>query len=439
MPLPSLLRRRWEGDIRFRHTVALSLVVLLIMGIGSAVMIYEKGNTIRKAAEARGLAFSRTFALMGAAAVLDNLFRIQEAMGQYLQDPDILEIDVIDPENMIVAAKHQERIGTVLGGEDWLGPVKSQTEFIHYTKDSKKEPILVIVEPLFDKGKIAAWVRVIFSLKQVRQEELQATVRMLLVTLALIAAGIFGIQVAQRQVSHVFRGIIAQLQEALATLQVSARTEPATAAEAAGVSEPLSFGQGELEYLTQVVTNTSGLLKSQSEALRESEMKFRSVAQTASDAIIAANNNGDIISWNTGAKTIFGYGEEEILGKPITILMPERYRGDHLRGMERIRSTGESRIIGKTLELAGVRKDGTEFPLELSLAAWKTGEGTFYSGIIRDITERKRAEKSLRESEERFALAVQGSSDGLWDASPLPDEPWHSPGTPVWWRSESVV
>ena len=131
-------------------------------------------------------------------------------------------------------------------------------------------------------------------------------------------------------------------------------------------------------------------------ALRESEMRFRSVAQSANDAIIAADSNGNIVFWNKGAQTIFGYAEAEVLDKPLTLLMPPRYRDTHRRGLERMRTTGEAHIIGQTVALQGLRKDGSEFPFELSLATWQTEEGTFYSGILRDITERKRAEDEIR-------------------------------------------
>lgn len=132
------------------------------------------------------------------------------------------------------------------------------------------------------------------------------------------------------------------------------------------------------------------------EALRESEERFRSVVESATDAIVLADHRGNIISWNNAAQRLFGYTADEVAGKPLTILMPVRYREAHRRGVERLRSNGDSRVIGKTLALHGLKKDGTEFPLELSLGTWKTKEGTFYSGIIRDTTERKRAEEELQ-------------------------------------------
>jgi PAS domain S-box-containing protein len=126
------------------------------------------------------------------------------------------------------------------------------------------------------------------------------------------------------------------------------------------------------------------------QALQRSEIRFRSVVQSASDAIILTDSSGRIMSWNKGAELIFGYAEHEILGSPMELLMPLRYRGMHRSGFERHRVSGKSAIIGKTIELEGLRKDGTDFPLELSLASWSTTEGVFFTGIMRDITDRKR-------------------------------------------------
>jgi PAS domain S-box-containing protein len=147
------------------------------------------------------------------------------------------------------------------------------------------------------------------------------------------------------------------------------------------------------------------------ESLIQSELKFRSVTQSANDAIVAADGKGNIISWNNGAERIFGYDESEVLGKSLTLLMPEVYHEAHRAGMERHQATGETHVIGKTVELTGLRKDETEFPLELSLTSWMTGEERFYSGIIRDITERKRAEKALEEAVRRESAMIENALD----------------------------
>lgn len=122
----------------------------------------------------------------------------------------------------------------------------------------------------------------------------------------------------------------------------------------------------------------------------------RSLMQAASDAIVTADGRGKIVSWNQGAERIFGYPEAEAVGRPLAGLMPERYRDTHERGLERLNATGESRILGKTLELEGLRKNGAVFPLELCIDAWSTGGNRFFTGILRDITGRKKAEEKFR-------------------------------------------
>ena len=135
------------------------------------------------------------------------------------------------------------------------------------------------------------------------------------------------------------------------------------------------------------------------EALRESEERYRAVAYSAPDAIVSADGSGNIISWNRSAQDIFGYTEQEIIGERLTLLMPEQFRDSHRRGLDRISSTGESNVIGKTVELQGLRKDGSQFPLELSLASWQTEKETFYTGIIRDITGTKELNAQLLQAQ----------------------------------------
>jgi PAS domain S-box-containing protein len=151
--------------------------------------------------------------------------------------------------------------------------------------------------------------------------------------------------------------------------------------------------------------------------LRESEEKFRAVTQSANDAIISANSDGLIISWNKGAQAIFGYPEAEVLGHPVASLMPERYRAAHRHGMGRLKDGGEPHVIGRTVELHGLRKDGSEFPLELSLATWRTGERAYYSGIIRDITERKRIEEERQRARDAALELARVKSEFLANMS----------------------
>ncbi len=149
------------------------------------------------------------------------------------------------------------------------------------------------------------------------------------------------------------------------------------------------------------------------EALRASEVRFRSLVESANDAIIIADSQGCIMSWNQGAEAIFGYTEMEILGKSPTFLIPARYREAYQHGVERLRAGDQSRLVGRTVEFYGLRKDGSEFPVEMSMAIWEIGGSTFCSGIIRNITERKQATEQLHRQQEalyqREKLAAMGS------------------------------
>ncbi|MGH7180835.1 MAG: PAS domain S-box protein, partial [Nitrospiraceae bacterium] len=133
--------------------------------------------------------------------------------------------------------------------------------------------------------------------------------------------------------------------------------------------------------------------------LNESEERFRSLVESASDAIVVADHRGFILSWNRSASILFGYSDEEAIRRPLTMLMPARYRQAHEQGLACTESTGKGCMTGGLHEMHGLKKDGTEFPIELMLATWSSSTGRFYSGIIRDVSARKKTEDALRRSE----------------------------------------
>ena len=114
--------------------------------------------------------------------------------------------------------------------------------------------------------------------------------------------------------------------------------------------------------------------------------------QTAGDAIVTADRNGRIVFWNAAAERIFGYTAAEAAGRPVTDLMPERFHDGHQHGFARMTDGGEARLAGQTVAMLGVRKNGAEMPLELSVARWNAGPDVFFTAMMRDVTERKKAE-----------------------------------------------
>jgi PAS domain S-box-containing protein len=138
-------------------------------------------------------------------------------------------------------------------------------------------------------------------------------------------------------------------------------------------------------------------------ALAESEERFRALAVSANDAIISADHEGRITYFNPGAEHIFGHCASEVTGSPLTLLMPERFRVTHRDGFARYLSTREARVVGRTVELVGLRKDGSEFPVELSLATWQREGELAFSAILRDITARREADDALR----RYAAQLE--------------------------------
>ncbi len=174
------------------------------------------------------------------------------------------------------------------------------------------------------------------------------------------------------------------------------------------------FGPDGLKIASFAMVTDIGERKRAEEALRESEERFRRVASSAQDAILMIDEQGNATFWNESAERIFGYSSEEVLGKELHALIgPGRYHESYRKGFAHFRETGEGPAIGKTLELVAVRRDGTEFPVELSLSALKLKGKWVSIGVLRDITDRKHVEEELKLRNLLLSTQQEVSIDGI--------------------------
>ena len=159
--------------------------------------------------------------------------------------------------------------------------------------------------------------------------------------------------------------------------------------------------------------------KKTEEALRESEKRFRAISNTAADAILLMNNEGKISYWNPAAEKIFGYTSEEAMGKDLHMfLAPERYHTDYRRGFSKFSNTGEGVAMENTFEFFALKKDGTEFPIEVSTSAIQIKGKWHAVGIVRDVSDRKLAEIALTKSEQKYRTLFEESKDVIFISTP---------------------
>jgi PAS domain S-box-containing protein len=161
----------------------------------------------------------------------------------------------------------------------------------------------------------------------------------------------------------------------------------------------------------------AGLMGTDKLQVEESEAYFRVLIESAPDAMIIVDTDGEIVIVNGQAENMFGYSREEMLGNKIEILLPDRIRERHVGHRETFVDEATLRPMGIGMELIGQRKDGTEFPVEISLSPVTTPKASFVSSVIRDVTERKRMEQEINAARQEAERANKANSAFLAAAS----------------------
>ena len=157
-------------------------------------------------------------------------------------------------------------------------------------------------------------------------------------------------------------------------------------------------------------------LKKNIQHIKESEEQITTIFMNAPDGVITINEKGIILTWNPQAETLFGWKEKEVLGKTLTeIIIPERYREQHEKGMQHFLKTGDGPVLNKAIEVSALKKNANEFPVELKISASKTNGQHIFIGFIRDITERKTNEAEIKKRTQQLIEAQQLAHIGSWE------------------------
>jgi PAS domain S-box-containing protein len=164
-----------------------------------------------------------------------------------------------------------------------------------------------------------------------------------------------------------------------------------------------------------VILDITERIKTEKE-ISDSEEKRKLIMSGALDAIICIDTNETVTFWNAQAEVIFGWKETEVIGQQLSeLIVPEPYRKHHREGLKHYLKTGEGKALNVLLELSAIKRNGEEFPIELTIIPINQGEDLFFCAFIRDITERKKSETKILQANERFEIVTQATNDAIWD------------------------
>jgi len=261
------LLRIWTGSLETRLTLGLCLFILLVTGGGAAWSITQQRQALHQAAEEQVREIGHSFVVIGADAFLDNVFRFQEIFMVYQSNPDIRELEVIDSDNLIVAALHPERIRTVLRDPLWEASTQTGSEQLRTFTDQTGEPALAFMAPLRGGRQITAWIRLEYSLDRIQHEIMLAMWRTIALTLTATLIGFFVIRLVMRRVGAAFNSILAQLEEAFSIFDLSGDVVLFQGGDEKAGKAKRRTDQGEFEQTVTAAQVTVGLIKAQSREL----------------------------------------------------------------------------------------------------------------------------------------------------------------------------
>ncbi len=382
-----------------------SLIIFLIGGISLFIFIYfparlEEQAIRAIAAKAQSITRMTAFSV-SAALFFEDLESIEGALEGAKQNQDLVYVVIRAESGRVTAAFNRDKA--------------EEANFIQTNEDnhlSGDGMIYKTMTPIVLNGREIGELYLGLSLEKLRTEIKWSRRTIALVSLFIFIFGmiaVYGISVvATRPLSQMVE-TVEQISKGDLTRRavISSQDEVGHLARSFNLMvDNLESAYGELQNVNQSLEKRAKELRQEinerkraEEALRESEERFRTISTTAKDAIIMVDNKGNISYWNPAAEGIFGYLSQEAIGRELHVLLaPKRYHEAYHKGFSRFTETGQGDAIGETLELEAIRKDGTEFPIEISLSAIKIKGSWHAVAILRDTTERKQAEAKLKQT-----------------------------------------
>jgi PAS domain S-box-containing protein len=184
------------------------------------------------------------------------------------------------------------------------------------------------------------------------------------------------------------------------------------------VKTPLRDDAGQIYAVFGISTDITDRKRAE-EAAHLTEQRTRQIIETALDAVVTIDQAGLVVEWSPQAERTFGWRRHEVIGRSLAdTIVPERYREAHRRGLARYVATGQAVVLNRRLELSALHRDGREFPIELAITPLETGSTVSFSAFVRDITERKRMEQALVESQQHYRALAESLPNLVWTCRP---------------------
>ncbi|MCP9439015.1 MAG: response regulator [Nitrospira sp.] len=432
------LLKTLSANLHVRLIAGLFLIVGSMTAVTAAALLFTQEEVAREAVLARAQILARGIAAL--TATVDSPTAILDYLAQQSRDADLRALDVVDENGVVVASSSSARVGMALGdlgdrlgdhhddGAELVGEAR-----VYERRSAQGEPLLLVVEPVPGLNRSTAFVRVIYSLRSV--DDAQAAIRwpVWLLALGMLVAAMALGRILLGGIVTRWRTIALSMQElrSLFAKQGQSIQHPSTPGEA--MRSILAGDLSDLSRLEQVIGDIVREVQEQARVmhvvmaglehqvhmrtaeLEEKEVQLRSIIETAVEGIVVINEQGVIELVNSAVSKLFGYQPEELIGRNVSMLMPAPYDREHDGYLRNYLTTGVKKIIGIGRETVAKRKDGSLFPVDLSVGEMVINGSRKFTGFIRDISARKVAENRLRDSESRLQLTLEVSTDGLYD------------------------